>query len=83
MRERILTGWTFMRFFYLLMGIMIIIQSAIMKQWFGIAFGGYFAAMGLFSFGCASGNCFGGTCVTNVKTENKEKLEDITYEEIK
>ncbi len=62
MKERILTNWTFTRAFYLIMGLFVIIQSIMSQQWFGIAFGGYFAAMGLFAFGCASGNCVGGDC---------------------
>jgi len=57
MKERILTGWTFVRALYLAIGIIIIIRSAMQQQWFGVLFGGYFAAMGLFSFGCAAGNC--------------------------
>ena len=62
MKERILTNWTFTRAFYLIVGIFVVIQSFMGQQWLGIAFGGYFAAMGLFAFGCASGNCFGGNC---------------------
>ena len=65
MKERILTNWTFTRAFYLIMGLFVIIQSFMGQQWFGIAFGGYFAAMGLFAFGCASGNCIGGNCSTD------------------
>jgi hypothetical protein len=64
MKDRILTNWTITRAFYLLMGIFVIVQSFMGQQWFGIAFGGYFAAMGLFAFGCASGNCAGGNCST-------------------
>lgn len=45
------------------MGLFVIGQSAISRQWFGVLFGGYFASMGLFAFGCASGNCFGKSCV--------------------
>jgi hypothetical protein len=63
-KERILTNWTITRAFYLIMGLFLIIQSFMSQQWFGIAFGGYFAAMGLFAFGCASGNCAGGNCST-------------------
>ena len=59
MRDRILKNWTLSRGFYVLIGTLVIIQSYMDKQWFGVAFGGYFAAMGLFSFGCASGNSAG------------------------
>lgn len=35
MKKRILTNWTFTRGLYLVMGIFVIIQSAIQQQWFG------------------------------------------------
>jgi len=72
MKERLLTNWTFTRAFYLIIGLFVIIQSFIGQQWFGIAFGGYFAAMGLFAFGCASGNCAGGNCSTELKQNSKQ-----------
>lgn len=57
MRERILTGWSFQRAAYLIIGLFLVVQFAIDKQWAGILIGSYFAAMGLFAFGCAAGNC--------------------------
>jgi len=80
MKERILTNWTITRAFYLIIGIFVVIQSIINQQWFGIAFGGYFAAMGLFAFGCASGNCAGGNCSTKSKQSTKE---DVSFEDVK
>ena len=74
MKERILTNWTITRAFYLIMGLFVIIQSFTSQQWFGIAFGGYFAAMGLFAFGCASGNCIGGNCSTEAKKNTGEAV---------
>jgi hypothetical protein len=62
MKTRILTGWTFMRAIYLLLGVFIVVQSVQQQQWLGILLGGYFASMGLFAFGCAAGNCAGGRC---------------------
>ena len=62
MKQRFLNNWTFMRLIYLIMGILVIIQSAIISQWLGVVFGAYFASMGLFAFGCASGNCLGENC---------------------
>ncbi len=64
MKERILTNWTFMRGFYLVVGLYIVTQSVLNQEWFGVAFGGYFASMGLFAFGCASGNCRGKSCAS-------------------
>lgn len=71
MKQRILTGWTFMRVLYTVMGVLIIIQSVLHQQWFGVLFGGYFASMGVFAFGCAAGNCFR----TNCDIEQPQKTE--------
>ncbi len=57
MKERILTGWTFVRGLYLVMGVLILVQSIVMNEWLGIVIGGYFSAMGIFGFGCAAGYC--------------------------
>ncbi len=62
MRERILTGWNFQRVFYLIAGGGLVVVSLMDKQWVGAALGTYFAAMGIFGFGCAAGNCGGGNC---------------------
>jgi hypothetical protein len=69
MRERVLTNWTFKRALYVAMGSYLIIQSIVGKQYFGVLLGSYFAAMGLFSFGCASGNCAGGSCEIEPKVK--------------
>ena len=80
MKTRILTDWTFIRALYLLMGGYIIFQSAIHQQWLGVALGGYFASMGLFAFGCASGNCFN-TIAPKQKID--AAIKDVKYEEVK
>ena len=64
MKQRILTGWNIRRILYMLTGITFIYMSAVEHEWAGILLGAYFAAMGFFAFGCASGNCFGGSCDT-------------------
>jgi hypothetical protein len=72
MRQRILTGWTIQRALFLIIGIVILVQSIMQKQWIGVGVGGYFAAMGLFSFGCAAaGGCYSGACNTDPQTKNK------------
>jgi len=78
MMNRILTGWTFPRVFYLLIGGVIFIQSLLTMEWLGIIFGGYFTAMGLFGFGCASGQCY-----PIMKNQPAERREEIEVEEIK
>lgn len=71
MIERVLTQWTLPRALFLVMGIIVMVQSIMSHQWLGVLFGSYFAAMGLFAFGCASGNCFGGNCKTEPKGKSK------------
>jgi hypothetical protein len=83
MKERILNNWTFMRALYLLMGIAVIIQSVMSQQWFGVAFGGYFASMGLFAFGCAAGNCYGGNCATKPQQKSNTTIQEVAFEEVK
>lgn len=57
MKDRLLTNWTLTRAIYLVIGVLVIIQTSIDEQWIGVLFGSYFAIMGLFSIGCASGSC--------------------------
>ncbi|AEA44845.1 hypothetical protein Fluta_2866 [Fluviicola taffensis DSM 16823] len=71
MKERILKNWTLTRALFLVLGTIIIIQSILSQQWFGILFGSYFASMGLFSFGCAAGNCYGGSCAVETKKSSE------------
>ena len=52
-----LSGWTFRRVLYLGLGTLMIVQSIVNSMWIGVLFGAYFAAMGLFAFGCAGGQC--------------------------
>ena len=83
MKERILSNWTFSRALYLVFGIVLIIQSAMSHQWFGVVFGGYFSAMGLFAFGCAAGNCFGGNCKVEPKQNENTTIQHVKFEEVK
>ena len=84
MKNRILTGWTFMRAIYAFIGIAVIVQSFIETQYWGMALGAYFASMGIFNFGCAAGGCYGGTCYTDKQPEKfTSKIENVEFEEIK
>ena len=83
MKNRILTNWTFTRVVYLLIGMAVIVQSVISKQWFAVAFGCYFASMGLFAFGCAAGNCFNGNCATEPLEKTNSTIQDVDFEEVK
>ncbi|MBK8699392.1 MAG: hypothetical protein IPN29_07530 [Saprospiraceae bacterium] len=72
MKERIFTGWHFMRLLYLIIGLAIVGQGIVEKEWLGIFLGGYFTSMAVFAFGCLGGNCAGGKCkVYYQKAENE------------
>ena len=83
MKERILTNWTFTRALYLIIGIAVIVQSVMSQQWFGVVFGCYFAAMGLFAFCCAAGNCFNDKCSVEPAQNSKANIQDLEFEEVK
>lgn len=57
MKDRIFSGWNFRRVLYMALGLIVIGQAVYTAQYFLILFGAYFASMGLFNFGCASGAC--------------------------
>jgi len=84
MKNRILYGWNPRRALYGLGGIAIIVYAIMAKEWWGALLGGYFAFMGVFNFGCASGNC---GYVPDRKTRTAEDksagLEEINFEEVK
>ena len=78
MKDRILNNWTLKRASYFLIGMTVIVQSVMSQQWFGVFFGGYFASMGLFAFGCAAGNC-----ATKPQKKSNTTIEDVEFEEVK
>jgi hypothetical protein len=57
MKNRMLYGWNPRRTLYLIAGVAIAIYAIIAGEWWGGLLGVYFAAMGLFNWGCASGSC--------------------------
>lgn len=83
MIERLTTGWTITRGIFLAMGIFVIIDAIVSKQYFGIAFGAYFASMGLFAIGCAGGACYTAPSKATANATDENDLTNITYLEIK
>lgn len=78
MKNRILQGWTFWRFVYLLMGVVVLTEAIMNRQWPGLIFGGYFTAMAVFNFGCAAGACYTPPPKRTVKTgEGELKFEEV------
>lgn len=57
MKDRILKGWNLRRLMYIILGGFVIGQAILTQQYLIILFGVYFASMGIFNFGCASGVC--------------------------
>ncbi len=80
MKERLLTGWTFMRVLYLIMGITLVIQAIMAHQYAMSFLGVYFAAMSILGIGCMGGQCF---TPPMTKNNTKSDVQDVTYEEVK
>lgn len=81
-KDRILKGWTLTRVLYTVAGIAVIIQSFAIHSWIGALFGAYFTSMGVFAFGCAAGNCFGGSCEAP-EYKGRGDQAKISFEEVK
>ena len=77
MKSGILANWNFMRFVRLALGIAIIVQSVIAKDWVMAVMGILFTSMPVFNVGCCGSN----GCATPVKN-NEEQTKDISYEEV-
>ena len=77
MKHAIFSNWNFMRFLRLALGIVIIVQAIIIKEWTLGILGLLFSAMPVFNIGC----CATGSCSTQVK-KTSETTKDITYEEL-
>lgn len=75
MRNRILKGWNLRRVLYIAMGAFITGQAILTQQYFIVLFGLYFASMGIFNFGCASG-----VCAYVPPPRPKEVKQDVEYE---
>lgn len=82
MKDRILKNWTFIRFIYLTAGLFVVAEAIRQQQWLGALFGSYFAAMGLFGFGCAGGQCYTSTPQPTDSTP-AEINGEVHYEEVK
>lgn len=85
MKNRILKGWNFKRIVYLIAGVTTVVMAFQYNEWLFSLIGIYFAAMGIFAFGCASGNCYTGYYESKAvgSGEQAAGAEDITWEEVK
>lgn len=73
-----LKNWNIMRVLRLALGIFIIVQGIMAKEWLLAGLGGLFLLMPLLNIGC----CGVSGCSTLVPKSNK-KIEDISYEEVR
>lgn len=80
LKERVLTGWTWRRWLYVVMGVFITMQGIDDHQQLEIMMGLYVAAMGIFSFGCAAGFCLP---QNKVDQEYNGQISETEFEEIK
>ena len=78
MKQAIFSNWNFMRFLRLGLGIFIIVQSVIVKDWTMGILGLLFTIMSVFNIGC----CGIGGCATAAPKRSAETTKDITYEEV-
>lgn len=78
MKDRILRGWTFRRGLFVVVGVVVGVQSIIYREWIWTLGGVFLIAMGVFALGCVGGNC----PVNVTPSKNKDK-ENITFEEVK
>lgn len=77
MKSGILANWNFMRFVRLALGIAIIVQSVMARDWIMAVMGILFTSMPVFNIGCcATGGC------SVPSSNNKENTNDISYEEV-
>ncbi len=78
MKQNILSNWNFMRFIRLVLGVAIIVQSVLVKDWTMGILGVLFISMPVFNIGC----CSVGGCAIPVNKKNTEAVKDISYEEV-
>ena len=73
-----LKTWDFMRMLRLAIGIFIIVQSVITKDWLFVGVGVLFSLMPILNISC----CGASGCNMPVR-KNNGKIEDVSYEEIR
>jgi hypothetical protein len=62
MRKRIFTGWTWTRWAFLIIGLLMVVHAGLDREWLLTLPGFYFAGMGIFGLGCASASCVNNGC---------------------
>lgn len=78
MKQTLLGNWNFMRVIRLVLGIFIIVQAAMIKDWTMGLLGVFFTALPVLNIGC----CGTGACTTPPKKNVETNTKDISYEEV-
>lgn len=78
MKNKIFSGWNFMRFLRLIIGVSVIVQGLIIKDWMFVTLGTLFSLMPILNVGC----CGTSYCNTTLNNTNKN-TDEVTFEEIK
>jgi hypothetical protein len=77
-KQTLFTGWHFMRWLRLALGIFFIIQAIDMHESLMGAVGGFFLFTAVTNTGC----CGARSCVLPKRKNTEENIEEISYEEI-
>ncbi len=77
-----LMGWNFMRTIRLILGVVVVGQGIHAGDYLIAGLGALFASTALFNIGCCAAT---GACNTYTRTDYRktDKLEEVTYEEVK
>lgn len=78
MKQALLSNWNFMRLIRLVLGIFIIVQAVLVKEWTMGLLGVFFTALPVLNIGC----CGASGCATPPKKNVETNTKDITYEEV-
>jgi len=76
-----LSNWDVMRFIRLALGVAIMIQGFIMKDWSFVVIGAAFSLMPIFNIGCCANSCK--QTSTRSNPSPSKTIEETTYEEIR
>jgi len=78
MKQTILSGWNLYRVLSLVRGLMVVVQSIILKDVFFGLMGLLLSGLAILNIGC----CGVGGCQVNTRGNHEHKTTDISYEEV-
>jgi hypothetical protein len=78
-KETLLSGWNFMRFLRLGLGIYIAVQAVETQSLLSGVVAVFFLFQAITNTGCCGAN----GCAVPIKKSNSDKIEELEYEEIK